>query len=414
MKKNKIVMILASLIIGFSLWAYVITEVDTQWEDTYSNIPVNLDGIGLLEERGLMLMPGGDTTVTLRLAGKRTDLIKLTPGNITLRADLSGITAPGEYTLTYDVIYPGDVPSGSVSVQSRTPAMARVVVAQRVSREVPVEVNYEGSVPSDFITDKENATLDYSTIRVSGPEEVVEKIHHAAITVDLTNRTESILDSYRYVLCDASDEPVDVELVTTNVAEVQLQVKIQRLKTVPLTLTVLNGGGATVETSKITVSPETIQISGSDTALESLQEINLGTVDLGEITKDTQQIFEIVLPESITNLTGVDKATVDISFPDLRTRTFQISDITAIHVPQGLEALLLTEQLAVTVRGPKNVVAAMSASDVKVTVDFTDAAVGTSSWKAHVAVTTKGVGAVGSYSVSVTVQEKKTEPVDAE
>lgn len=409
MRKNKILMVLLSIIIGFSLWAYVITEVDTEWEDTYSNIPVNLDGVGLLEERGLMLMPGGDTSVTLRLAGKRTDLLKLSPSNITVKADLSNITAAGEFTLTYDIYYPGDIPSGSITEQSRSPSMARVVVAQRISREVPVKVNYEGSVPKDFITDKENAVLDYSQIRVTGPEEVIDRIDHAAITVDLTNRTESILESYRYVLCDAQGEPVDVELVTTNVAEVQLQVKIQRLKTVPLTVTVVNGGGATLETTKIVVSPEAIQVSGSDTALESLEELNLGTLELGEIPKATQETFDIVLPESITNLTGVDKATVDISFPELRSRTFQVSGIKAIHVPAGLEANILTEQLAVTVRGPKDVVAAMNGSEVKVTVDFTDAAIGTSSWKAQVEVTANGVGAVGAYSVSATVQEATQE-----
>lgn len=409
MRKNKILMVLLSIIIGFSLWAYVITEVDTEWEDTYSNIPVNLDGVGLLEERGLMLMPDGDTSVTLRLAGKRTDLLKLSPSNITVKADLSNITAAGEFTLTYDIYYPGDIPSGSITEQSRSPSMARVVVAQRISREVPVKVNYEGSVPKDFITDKENAVLDYSQIRVTGPEEVIDRIDHAAITVDLTNRTESILESYRYVLCDAQGEPVDVELVTTNVAEVQLQVKIQRLKTVPLTVTVVNGGGATLETTKIVVSPEAIQVSGSDTALESLEELNLGTLELGEIPKATQETFDIVLPESITNLTGVDKATVDISFPELRSRTFQVSGIKAIHVPAGLEANILTEQLAVTVRGPKDVVAAMNGSEVKVTVDFTDAAIGTSSWKAQVEVTANGVGAVGAYSVSATVQEATQE-----
>lgn len=398
-------MALLSLAVAFALWAYVITVVDTDGEETFSNVALSLDGVGLLEERELMLMPGGDETVTLRLAGRRADLNSLNSNNITVKADLSNINEPGEFTLPYNIYYPGDIPSGSVTAQSRIPSMVTVVVARRLSSEVPVQVAFEGSVPDGFICDKENAQLDFTHVRVSGPEQVISQIDHAQITVELNNRTESVLESYRYVLCNAQGEPVDVELVTTNVAEIQLQLRIQRLKTVPLTLTVTDGGGATQETTKIEIVPLSIQVSGSETALESLEEINLGTIDLADIPKATTMSFDIVLPDSITNLTGVAKAKVEVSFPDLRTRTFDISDIAAVNVPEDLEADILTEQLSVTVRGPKDAVAAMTGAEVKATVDFTDAQIGTSSWKAQVNVNAAGVGAVGAYSVSATVQE---------
>ncbi len=406
MKKNKILMMLLSLVVGFGLWTYVITQVDPAGEDTYYNIPVSYDGEGLLEERGLMLMPGGDTSVTLRLAGNRTDLIKLNPGNITVRADLSNISKAGEFPLTYSIYYPGDIPSGAITVQSRSPSMVKVMVSRRLSAEVPVKVDYEGSVPESFIADKENAILDYSQIRVTGPAEIIEKIDQAVIRVNLSDRTESFLENCRYVLCDAEGNPVDVELVTTNVAEVQLQVKIQRMKSIPLTLTVIDGGGATQQTSKIEITPNTIQVSGSDTALESLTELKLGEVDLADIPHSTNLHFSIVLPESVTNLTGVEEAEVKISFPDLSTRKFQVNEIQPVNVPEGLEANILTEQLSVTVRGPKKAVAAMDGSEIKVRVDFSGGTIGASSWKAEITVEgSDGVGAVGAYSVSAALQE---------
>lgn len=410
MRNNRIAMALLSLVLAFALWAYVITEVDTDGEETFSGISLSLDGVGILEERELMLMPGGDESVTLRLAGRRADLNSLSSTNITVKADVSSITEPGEFTLPYNIYYPGDIPSGSITAQSRVPSMVKVTVARRISREIPVKLIFEGSVPNNFISDKENAVLDYESVRVTGPEAIIEKIDHAAIEIDLTNRTESVLESHRFKLCDAMGEPVEeTELVFANVAEVQVQVKIQRLKTVPLTVTVVDGGGATSATTKIEISPVSIQVSGSETALASLEEINLGTIELEEVLKAEKQTFDIVLPDSVTNLTGVDKAVVSISFPDLATKTFQISDIAALHVPEGLEADILTEQLPVTVRGPKEKIQAMTGSDLKATVDFTNAELGTSSWKAQITITTAGVGAVGAYSVSATVQYPSTE-----
>ena len=50
---------------------------------------------------------------------------------------------------------------------------------------------------------------------------------------------------------------------------------------------------------------------------------------------------------------------------------------------------------------------AMTERDVMVTVDFTDAELGTDTKKATVTISSKydGVGAVGTYSVAVTVKE---------
>ena len=73
--------------------------------------------------------------------------------------------------------------------------------------------------------------------------------------------------------------------------------------------------------------------------------MNIGTINLGEILKDQELQFPVVLPDGITNETGVDTVTVKVNFPQLMMKTFRVTSITAINVPEGLEVDMITEAL---------------------------------------------------------------------
>ena len=84
MKKSKIWQTALSLVIAFALWAYVITTVNPESEETFYDIPVSYQN-DILEERGLMIV-SEKPTVTLKLKGNRSDLNELNASNITIKA----------------------------------------------------------------------------------------------------------------------------------------------------------------------------------------------------------------------------------------------------------------------------------------------------------------------------------------
>lgn len=402
---KKILMFLFSLLISVSLWLYVVTVVSPESTKTYYNIPVVMQGINILTERGLMLTSGAEQTVSLTFTGNRSDLNKINSNNITLIADLTKVDSDGEQVLQYTYSLPGDVPNNAVTVQSWDPKYIVVTVEDRISKDIPVEVQYSGTIPNGYIADKENSVLDYSFINAVGPASVINRIASARIDVDLTQRSESLDESFRYTLCDENGEAVDVELVTTNVAEVRLSLSIQRVMELPLTLTVVDGGGATQQTSKITIEPRTIRVSGNEQLLEKLTEYNLGTIRLAEIVKDTDLTYQISLPEGVNNLSGVTEVTVSVKFPDLAVKEFTVKQIIAENVPDGMEAEILSQAITVTVRGAKHEVAALTEKNITVYVDFGNAVEGTSTTKARIVIDSKypNVGCLGTYSVSVTL-----------
>ena len=408
--KNKVWTAVLAALIAFGLWVYVVTVVRPETTKTYYNIPVALEGESILTERGLMIVEGKDTTITMEVYGNRTDLDKVNPGNITLIADLTRIDEAGEVELSYSYSFPGDVAQNALSVQSRSPGTLRLMVANRITKEVPVQINWVGEAPdaSMYLVDKENVILDNKTIMVTGPEMVIDQIDHAAIEVDLTDKTRSFVEDYQYTLCDTEGNGVDAAMVTTNVGMVSMELKIQYYKDIKLAATVVDGGGATAQTSSIVYDPETIRVSGDQKVLSKITEINLGTINLGELTEETVLPFNIVLDEGLTNLTGVTEANVTVSFPDLETKVFSVTEIQALNVPEGMIHELAAKVLKVTVRGPRNVVNRMSVKDIGVSIDFADMSVGTATFKAEIAIDTEkfpGVGAMGVYNVAATLQE---------
>ena len=197
-------------------------------------------------------------------------------------------------------------------------------------------------------------------------------------------------------------------MVTTNVVAVDVTLRIQRYKDITLMVEVIDGGGATVDTSSIRIEPEIIRISGNETMLEKIEDtLVIGTIDLSKLLVDTTLNFDIVLPENVTNESNVEDAQVIVKFPALRTRTLSIAQIEAINVPEGLEAEMITQKLEVMFRGPIAQVERIKTTDIKVIVDFADAEMGTATMRADVTIDGKfvDVGIVGTYQVSATLRE---------
>ena len=411
MTKNKLSSILLSLTIAFGLWLYVVTNISIEDERTYHDIPVSFEGEIALEERGLMITEGTDATVDLRLYGARDNLNKLTSSNITIKANLAKIYDVGQVEVNYEIFYPGDVPSNAFTEQSKNPSAIRLTVEEKVKKEVPVTIDFIGSVPEEYLCDVDNAMLDQSFVNVVGPASIIDRIQQALIRVDLENRTETITDYFQYTLCDANGEPVDADLVVADVGQIRMELAIRRFKELPVTYTVMEGGGATEAYVNITLDNPVIRVSGSDVMLEQLTQINLGTINLGAIKEDTTMTFDISLPEGVSNLSGVGEINVDIRFQGLATREFTVENIRVTGVPGGMEYELVTKRLTLVLRGPADVINKMTEKDLFVTADLSGKDAGTVMVNAGVSTVGtaySSVGALGNFSVSVILREKAT------
>ena len=410
MMKSKATSVLLSLVIAFGLWLYVVTNVSQEAEYTIYNVPVVMEGEALLNEKNLMITDVSADDVDLTLSGTRSDLAKVNNSNMVLKVNLGEIAEPQEKkALDYTPVYPGDVPTNALTIENRYPARIYVTVEARRNKEVPVEVIWIGSTPEGFMSDRENRVLDYDKVTVAGPASVADLIEKAVIEVDLSDRQESISQDYRYTLCDKDGNPVDAELITTNVENVHLDVKIQKVKEVKLVAEIVYGGGANEKNTTVEIEPAVIRLSGGSAVLEELGDsINLGRIDLSTIEKSQELTIPITLPEDVTNLSNITEAKVNIRFTGLLVKEFEVENIEAVNIPEGLEAEILEKKLTVFLRGSAMDLSRIMPEDIVVRADFTGAVAGTSTFKAtvHMGEEFSAIGAIRSYSVTANVTEK--------
>lgn len=371
--KSKIMRFLLSLLIAFGIWLYVVTVVSPESEVVIHNIPVQFDGDAVLAERDLIVVSDKNCTVNLKLFGNRVDLNKLSASNVTVVADLSQITEPGEHHVRFNVTYPAAVQQGNIDVMERDPQYITVTVAERSWKNIPVEIRYTGSVPEGYVVDGQNAKLDQNSITVTGPADVLARIAKACITVDLDGKMSTIVDTYRLSLCGVDGNPVtDAAKVTTSANEVRATIKINKIKQVALEVELIDGGGLRASDVTVNQNLQYIMVSGSNSALENLDKIVVARISLAEMIKSETLTFDIKMPDGISNVTGETKLTVEIILPELETRTFYITTIRTVNVPADRNVTVIAQKLEVEIRGTAEALDALDESQLVAVVDCKD------------------------------------------
>lgn len=412
--KNKLLVLLCAFLVSVGLWLYVVSYVSAGDDITLNNVSVSLMNQDDLTEKGLMLLPLQDSTIDLQLFGNRTELWKLSRENVNVTVDLATIGEAGTYDLRYSVGFPDSV--DNVTVRGGSPERLPVEVVEYAENSVPVVVTYTGELDKGLLLDRENAQLDYETVLVSGPKDVVEQIAAASFSVDRTGLTETLDFSSRYTLVDANGDPVDSQLITTNTAEIHLYLPVEHIKDIPLKVELTPGGGAGVENTLVEIEPKSVTLSGSEAALEKIDEIVLGSIDLAAVKGNVTTPYPIQIPDGLRNQSGVNQAEVAIKFRGLSKKTFTIDTFQAANLPAGLEPTIITKQVEITLQGPSTEIAALTVNDIVVTADYKDLDAGTVTVPLTVSVRgNANIGALDKYNITVTLAppeptEETTEP----
>lgn len=358
--KSKLLTLLLSFVIAFGLWAYVVTVVSPESEETFYDVPVVLSGTSVLAERDLMILSDTQVTVDLKLMGNRLDLAKLNAGNITVLADLSQITDPGVHKVKYTISYPGDVQSGNIEVLERDPQYLTIEVVERGHKQIPVIPVYDlEQLPAGYWMDQDNISLSYNFITVSGPKSEVENIQNAQIQIDLTDKTSVFVGDYRISLCDADGPIQDVGNITVNLGEVRATVLIHELVQLPIRVELEGGDIFPAHMVTVSQSVSTLLVTGTKDALAQLeQEILLGTISLQGRDEDFTEVFQIELPKGVIVVEGSTTVEVSVDLPDVERVTVQFLrtdadqyDIVLMDLPEGFDIEL--QEFTFEIKGEK-------------------------------------------------------------
>lgn len=405
---SKVFYMILAVMCSIGLWLYIDIIEAPQSTTTVYNIPVTFIGEDRLEEDGLMIISGKNTTVNLQLEGSRTAVSQVNRNNITITVQAyAQINSEGHYSLLYDVDFPSSVAS-QLRIVSRSIDAIDVDVVQMTSKTVEIQGKFVGTAAEGARISDTDFEFEQNEVTVSGERSLVEQVDHALVTLDVDDLSSTWSGELPIVLVDADGNEVDMTNLTCDITEVYTIFPVQTVKEVPLTVSFTSGAGATSENATATIDPETVTISGTPERLDQIESINLGSIDLSQIVTSEVVNMTIPVPERVSIISGITSAKVTVSMSGLDTRIVQTSDIELINTPEWISNVdLVTQALEVRIRGASDTMKLVQDQDVYVIVDLStldEGAEGTRTLVATVGV--RGfadVGAVGEYQVVVNI-----------
>ena len=379
--ESKIFNIILSILIALGLWAYVTASVTDVGESTVRNIPVTVVGEEALNAKGLMIDPNTKLAVSARVSGNRTLLVNMASNPseyFSATINVAEITEPGTYDLNCTITPEfTSLTSTGVRVMDQEGKTIQVTVTRLMSKTVEVRGVFEGTVDEDNNYRANPVEVTPGTIKVQGPETLVNQVEYAQVTITGDDLTKTYTGELGFQLMTADGEVVDDDDLTTNVNTVSVVMPVVKTMEVPLSVEYIYGGGITEDNFEryvtVDIQPATIQVSGDEADVSYLEgkTITVGKIDLSQVIQDQQEfVFPIELTPQLSNDSGITQATVTVTIRGLETKTVETSNIDVINTPAGFTADAVTQSLQVKVRGPADALDTVEGYQIRVVVDL--------------------------------------------
>ena len=372
--KHKIVVFLISLVAAALLWIFVVTTIAPDASGSVSGIHVSVTGDTILEARGLIVTGYGTETVRVDLSGARATLSKLNATNMMATLDVSHITEAGEYDLRYTISFPDTVNSGEISIKRKSVDTIHITVSTLSTKTLRLELNWDGQVKDGYLFDAEKVSFSPDAVVIKGPTAEIDLVESACLKYDVSELEQSAVETLPIVYLDKDgDEIMLSSLVTASIAESNVSLPILRWKDIELNVLLDYGDGTGIseENVDVTLSPDSIRVTGEREVIELLSDsIELGSLDLTQVGDGDEFEFPIPLPAGVNNVSGETVAVATVSFTGLRYVTLTVSDIQAINMPADYEVTISNRSVNVTLRGSKDVLQSIREDDVHIIVDL--------------------------------------------
>ncbi len=403
---SKVLWAVISLLASLFIWVYITGTQEEIITTTFNNVEVQLQGEDTLQAtRGYVVTNVSAETVSVKISGTRGNIGSLSASDVKAVIDVSLISTTGTLTQYYTLTFPDSVNADAVSLVSSNPQTISFEVTKMSWKQVPVEAKFVGSTAENYIAGE----IEYEpkTIKVSGPESMLEKIDHIYAEMGGDELTMTRTADIPIVLIDTDGNTMDTSGLEFEVPTVTVTIPISMMKEVPLYVQCVYGSGATEENTVINIEPSKITISGDTEIVSGINRIVLTTVDLTDFSLTHQDTYAIPLPDGVENVTGINQADVKIEITGVDTKIFTVTNISYRNLPSGYTVdEITTQSLDVRIRAPQDVLDQIQASNLSAVADLSDITQSGDMF-VQVRIIVDGftdAGAVGDYSIGIKIK----------
>ncbi len=289
---NKTTAKIVSVLVAILTWMYVISVENPKTEISFRDIPITVLNESRLNDYGLKLIDPGEANVDVRIVGRRSDVAMVTAKDISASIDVSKISISGKYMVDVNVSTEMD----GVSVSKAEFQKTEVYVDKVRSVNKNINIKTEGLPADGYILGEAAASV--SSIEITGPGGVVNKVAAATVMVNTTGTDAKITRICPVKLYDLSGEEIDTKYLSLSAESVTVNIDVSReqeLKIIPV-----YSESYDLSQYEVTVTPETVTAitdanytGGINTLPLILNELSEGETFIKKVRLDVPATVEI-------------------------------------------------------------------------------------------------------------------------
>lgn len=422
--KNNLKTLIMSVIFAVIIWFAVSIQLFPNVHDHVDGITVTAEPTSYMQRENLQITDF-QQDISIQILGKRYVIGTLTAEDFTASLDLSGITSPGTHTVNVDVNMVQ--PNSDYEIISNN-LTATVEVERIISKEIALEVNTNFiAVGEGLQIQTEDITLSSANVVISGEQSLVNSVAKAVIEPRFDGiLTETTKINGTVAIYDADGTKIETDKLDYQADNYTVTIPIYRVKTLPLNVSFNYPPNFDASSIKYSIFPQEITIAApaGDMSIENYERIDVGEIDLTDITsRDLQNSIRLTisLGDGYKNLSGI--GIVQVTFEDIDSYgrlEFPVSteNFTILNGDPSYDYSFVTSQIDITAVGPSDIIKNLSSDDILGTVNLlgTPAETGVKNVTVSIRVAGQNNRAwiTGDYRIDIMVTEKPPEEEEAE
>ena len=350
---------LLSLAIAVALW-FTVINTENPLETRSYIASVQIQNEESLFERGYVVVNENEinsTRVTVRLRGQRLALDTLSQSSTKVQAivDLSNViySYNGEpVSVPVNIVIPSVV-NNSFEILSKSVQSVTVDIQPYINKDFTVKpvVNYSDESSGELI----NAVTSPSTITAYGAKSVINSIAEVRASVTPEVLENDMVMTAVPTAYDAEGNVVNN--VTFSSSELSVKISMDDMKSVRIAVDTTGRPAEDYQVTGLYLSPETIDVAGSEEALSGISVIRLPDIDIAGMDSNIIKTFDIgdYLPDGVRIVGGTDTVTATVTLERNEEKNIVIPADSITDngtTPEGLTAHIESEDIEITVSGP--------------------------------------------------------------
>lgn len=377
-----------SIVFALVLWLIVVNINNPTTKREFTNVQVELTNEDAITDKDKVCsVVDNSNIITVTVRGPRNVVETLSASDFKATADLTELT---EFEFVPIEVTPLRYKDKLVSVESKTKNV-KVSIEELSEKQFAIRTSVIGTPAEGYAIGER--TLSQNIVKINGPASIMSTINRVVAEVNVGDMSSDINTPVSLTVYDGNDKPVDTSRLKLSVDSVNVSVEVLETKEVPIKAgtTGTTADGCRV-VGKVAIAPETMFIAAKGKVLAEINEIRIPNevIDVTGLSESFEQMIDISkYVDSNVTIIGDTEVLATITIEQLESKIIY-SPVTTVEM-NGLTdkyKCIYTnfDPLAIEVWGGKGKVEELQTSDVKISVDLST------------------IEATGNYTVPVTIE----------